>query len=169
MANLLVNPGCPLVDRLSDGSWVERVVSACIKYRSGCREDEVRVSYHGGADEIRRNLVPRKWVPDVLARVGRIRASRKRVVYLCRPSALVSSELRGSWNLYSVIGGLRIAESLVCPEEEGLVLSVVQFREPNRTSDNSAEFVLAKGWLGRTDWQEVGPSIEDCIARILKH
>src|SRR4029077_4949584 len=93
-------------------------------------------------DEIRWDPISGKWIANELSRVRRIGTSRKRVVDLGRETALVTSQLRCGGDFQEGVIVLSVTESLVSKIEEGLVLAIVQFRNPDWPAERSAKLIL---------------------------
>ena len=61
-------------------------------------------------------------------------------------SAEITGAHRGCGHGPELIGGLMFPIALIAEKEEGLVASVIDFRNPYRPSDGRAEIVLAVIW-----------------------
>src|SRR5260370_6923281 len=100
------------------------------------------IGNHSRIDEVRWDLISRKWIANVLTGVRWIGTSRKRVIDLRRETALVTSQLCRCRNLQQTVAVLGITEALVSKIQEGLFPAVLELGNPHRPPERCAKLAL---------------------------
>ncbi len=163
LAEVLVDADVVLILGLVVGSRIDRVIPVAIQHWTRWRKHGMDIGNHSRIDEVRWDLISRKWIANVLTGVRWIGTSRKRVIDLRRETALVTSQLCRCRNLQQTVAVLGITEALVSKIEEGLVPAVVELRNPHRPTERGAELVLPE-WCDFL--QEGVAGIEGSVANV---